>query len=380
MSTPVDVASGPVTPAWMKLANEAEVTSPSLLVFPDRVEANLNTMIRIAGGPARLRPHIKTHKLPQIVATQVALGITKCKAATIAEAEMAAMAGVRDIIVANQMVGPNVGRFLALMRTFPQVAFATIADDSGAIASLARAAANASATIEVLLDLDVGQHRTGIAPGPEAIELYQQINSAPSLRAGGLHAYDGHLQQKVRADRSVASDAAFAQVAALRTELQRLDLPVPRLVCGGTPTFPLHAQREGVECSPGTCVLWDAGYETKLPDLEFQHAAVLFTRVISHPTANRICLDLGHKAVASENPHPRVIFPALPEARAVVHSEEHLVLETERAAEFPVGTALYGIPWHICPTVALHDRVHVVHEGRAGDTWPVAARARRLSI
>jgi D-serine deaminase-like pyridoxal phosphate-dependent protein len=102
--------------------------------------------------------------------------------------------------------------------------------------------------------------------------------------------------------------------------------------------------------------------------------------VISRPTQTRLCLDLGHKAVASEMPPPRAIFPALPDAKAVGHNEEHLVIETARAAEFPVGTALYALPWHICPTVALHDRVQVVRGGRVVEEWPVAARARRISI
>jgi D-serine deaminase-like pyridoxal phosphate-dependent protein len=127
-------------------------------------------------------------------------------------------------------------------------------------------------------------------------------------------------------------------------------------------------------------VLWDAGYAAKLPDLEFQNAAVLLTRVVSRPAPNRLCLDLGHKAVASEMPHPRVMFPELSDARAVGHNEEHLVLETDRAAKFPVGSVLYGLPWHICPTVALHDRVQVVRDGRITEEWTVTARARRLSI
>jgi D-serine deaminase-like pyridoxal phosphate-dependent protein len=266
------------------------------------------------------------------------------------------------------------------MRAFPQVGFSTIADDAGVLATLNHAALAAAQRIEVWLDLDVGQHRTGVVAGPRALELYRQIGSLPGLRAGGLHAYDGHLQQKDRAERAAASDAAFAGVAALRTELRREGLEVPRVVCGGTPTFPLHARRDGIECSPGTCVLWDAGYAAKLPDLEFQNAAVLLTRVVSRPASNRICLDLGHKAVASEMPHPRVLFPELPDARAVGHNEEHLVLETGRAAKFPVGSVLYGLPWHICPTVALHDRVQVVRNGRIEEEWPVTARARRLSI
>jgi D-threonine aldolase len=370
----------PSSAATMRLENESDVPSPSLLIYPDRVDANLRSMIARVGDPARLRPHIKTHKLPQIVARQVALGITKCKAATIAEAEMAAGAGAADVLLAAQMVGPNVARFLALMRAFPRVAFSTLVDDSGVITNLSRAAVAGSTTIEVLLDLDIGQHRTGVAPGPKAVELYRQISSLPGLRPGGLHAYDGHLHQSDLAERGAASDAAFASVSALRAELSRAGLTVPRVVCGGTPTFPLHAKREGVECSPGTCVLWDGGYRTKLPDLEFQNAAVLFTRVISRPTANRLCLDLGHKAVASEMAHPRAIFPALPDAQAVGHNEEHLVLETARAGEFAVGSALYALPWHICPTVALHDRVHVVKGRQVVEQWPVTARARKLSI
>lgn len=362
------------------LRNEAEVPSPSLLVYPDRIEENIRRMIARVGDPARLRPHIKTHKLPQLVVRQAELGVVKIKCATIAEAEMAAQAGAKDIVVAVQLVGPNVARLLHLMRAYPQVAFATIADDPDAVAALGRAASEARATLEVLLDLDVGMHRTGISPGTAAAELYRRIAATPGLRAGGLHAYDGHIRQRDLAERTAAVATAFAPVDKLLADLRAAGLPVPRLIYGGTPTFPIHARCTGVECSPGTPVLWDAGYATALPDLDFLHAAVLLTRVISRPGTDRLCLDLGHKAVASEMPHPRAIFPVLPEAKAVGHSEEHLLLETPRAAEFPVGTALYAIPWHICPTVALHDRVHVVRDGRVAEEWPVVARARRLSV
>src|SRR5262245_18470869 len=128
-------------PECQRLANEADAPSPALLVFPDRVEENLRRMIAIAGDPARLRPHSKTHKLPQIVARQVQLGITKCKAATIAETEMAARAGARDVLLAAHLVGPNVARFLGLMRAFPGVAFSTLVDDAGVLAALSNAAA-----------------------------------------------------------------------------------------------------------------------------------------------------------------------------------------------------------------------------------------------
>ncbi len=360
------------------------IPSPALLVYPDRIAENLRRMIARVGDPARLRPHLKTHKLPQLIALQVSLGITKAKCATIAEAEMAARAGAVDILLAAQLVGPHVARLIALQNAFPAVAFSTIADDPGVVATLAAAAHSAGTTITVLLDLDVGMARTGLAPGPAAAALYRTLATTPGLRAGGLHVYDGHLRQPVLPERIAAAAEGIAHVDALRAALLAKNLPVPRIVYGGTPTFPVHAARlahdPALECSPGTCVLWDAGYAAGLPDLDFLHAAVLLTRVISRPGANRLCVDLGHKAVASEMPHPRALFPALPDARAVMHSEEHLVIETSRAAEFPVGSALYAIPWHICPTVALHDRVHVVRAGRIGESWTVTARARRLSL
>ncbi|MBI5768472.1 MAG: D-TA family PLP-dependent enzyme [Verrucomicrobia bacterium] len=369
-----------MTPDWLPLLDETATPSPALLVSPTAVEENLRRMIAHVGDPTRLRPHIKTHKLPQIVALQVSLGITKCKCATIAEAEMAAGAGAQEITVATQLVGPNVARFLALQRAFPLVAFSTIADDPGAVAALASAAHATATTIELLLDLDVGMARTGIAPGPAAAQLYRTIATTPGLRAGGLHAYDGHLRQPDFAERCAAAADGIARVDALRNDLVRAGVSVPRVVWGGTPTFPVHARRTGIECSPGTCVLWDASYRTQVPDLDFLNAAVLLTRVISRPGANRLCLDLGHKAVASEMPHPRAVFPAIPDARAVTHSEEHLVIETARAAGFSVGTALYALPWHICPTVALHDRVQIVRNRRVTESWPVVARARRLQF
>ena len=223
-------------------------------------------------------------------------------------------------------------------------------------------------------------HRTGIAPGDRALELYRLLSTLPGLRAAGLHMYDGHIHDTDLEVRQKASDEAFAHVQTMRDTIAAAGLDVPTVVVGGTPTFPLHIRRTGVECSPGTSVFWDFSYSTILPDLDFAPAVVLLTRVVSRPAQNRLCLDLGHKAVAAENPHPRVKLFGLEDATAVGHSEEHLVVETDRAAEYPVGSALYGVPWHVCPTVALHDEAIVVRNGRAEARWQIVARARRLAI
>jgi len=380
---------------WFEVSDVATIASPTLLVYRERVEENLRRMVKMAGDVHRLRPHIKTHKMREMIELQLGLGITKFKCATIAEAEMAASAGVPDLLVAYQLVGPNVKRFAQLVRAFPKTKFSVICDDAGAVGELARAmkpltpalspsdgerGKNTHGSIEVLVDMDVGQHRTGVAAGPKAVALYRFIAASTGLKPGGLHAYDGHISDSDPVTRTAACDAAFASVTALRRELVEAGLTVPRIVAGGTPTFPIHARRPEVECSPGTCVFWDSSYGSRLHDMDFLPAALVLTRVISKLGPNRICLDLGHKALASEMPHPRVQFLNLPDSQAVVHSEEHLVVETAQASEFNIGDCLYGIPRHICPTVALHSTAVVIENGKTAGFWKVAARDRRLTI
>ena len=367
---------------WFKLSNADDIASPALLFYTERIEANIARMIQIAGPDyARdLRPHMKTHKSAEIIKLQLARGIKKFKCATIAETEMAAACGAPEALLAYQPVGPNIRRWCQLVKRASGTGFSTVVDDASALRSLSQAARAENVTLEILLDVDCGQHRTGIEPGERAFELYRLLCSLPGIKPGGLHAYDGHIHDRDPQARWESCEKAFAPVRAFRDRLVVAGLPAPRVVAGGTPTFPFHARQTDVECSPGTCVLWDWGYSTNLPDLDFVPAAALLTRVVSKPTATRLCLDLGHKAVASEMAPPRVHFPELPDAQPVAHNEEHLVLETDRAREFPVGAVLYGIPWHICPTVALHAEAVVVRSARAEATWPIDARARRLTI
>jgi D-serine deaminase-like pyridoxal phosphate-dependent protein len=323
---------------------------------------------------------VKTTKMREVVRLHLDAGIDRFKCATIAEAEMTATAGAADVLLAYQPVGPNVARFVRLGQAFPATRFSAVVDDEATVDALSAAATAAGVTLRLLLDLDGGMHRTGIEPGGRAVDLYRRLSTRPSLEAAGLHMYDGHVRATDPAERCRAADATFAHVAAMRDALAAAGLRVPAVVVGGTPTFPCHARRPDVECSPGTTAFWDAGYAAILPDLPFVPALLVLTRVVSRPAANRLCLDLGHKAIAAENPHPRVVLFGLEDARAVGHSEEHLVLETDRAGEFPVGTPVYGVPFHVCPTVALHDAATVVSGGHAGGHWPVVARARTLTV
>ena len=127
-------------------------------------------------------------------------------------------------------------------------------------------------------------------------------------------------------------------------------------------------------------MFWDFGYSAMLPDLDFLPAVLLLTRVISKPGANRLCLDLGHKAVASENPPPRVQLLDLPEPRQLGTARSTWSSKPIARGSFAVGSTLYGVPWHVCPTVALHNEVVVIRDGRAVERWKVVARARTITI
>ena len=366
--------------AWYEIENADEVPSPSLLIYPDRIVENLRRMITLAGDVTRLRPHVKTHKLPQVVELKRSLGIDKFKASTIAEAEMTAAAGGKDILLAYQPVGPNVRRLPELIKRFPDSHFSSLVDNPASLHRIADTAQNAGEIVDLYVDLNVGMNRTGIAPGSAAAELYRTLSCTRGVRAGGLHAYDGHLHEPDHATLVEQTKQTFEPVWQLRDQLLQEGLSVPNVIAAGTPTSGLLAQSGFAEVGAGTTVLWDFGQPEISPDLDFLNAAVLLARVISRPTPDRICIDLGHKAVASEMPAPRVRFFGLEDALPVMHSEEHLVLETPHADRFPVETVLYGIPRHICPTVALHQTVWCVREHRAVETWPVTARARCITI
>ena len=172
------------------------------------------------------------------------------------------------------------------------------------------------------------------------------------------------------------------RVLELRRQLEARGLSVPRLVLGGTPSFPIHAElnEPGVECSPGTCVFHDTQYAAKLPDLPFTPAVLLLGRVISRPRPDRLCLDLGYKAVAADPPGARLTLLGIPEATLGGQSEEHLVVETPHADDFPPGTPVLAFPTHVCPTCALHGWAYVIENGELVDRWEIPARDRVLRV
>jgi D-serine deaminase-like pyridoxal phosphate-dependent protein len=264
------------------------------------------------------------------------------------------------------------------------------------IEEIARAARDSGADACLWLDVNSGMNRRHLRATKAA--RGRLLHETRGLTAGGLHVYDGHIHESDPAARARICDDEFAPIQAMIHGLQTAGLHVPAVVAGGSPTFPVHAKRPGIELSPGTPLLWDAGYGSAFADLDFLVAAVLVGRVVSTPsqsaagfrahsrdhagseTVSFVCLDFGTKAVASEMPQPRIVLLGITGYRIVGQNEEHLVIEPPDAGSYHTGDVVYGVPIHICPTVARYETASVIERGRCTGDWHIAARNRRITI
>ena len=365
---------------WYIIKNIDSIDSPALVIYPDRVKENIAKAIAMAGEANSLRPHVKTNKIAEVCKLMQTAGIRRFKCATIAEAEMLAEIDAADVLLAHQPVGPKAERLLQLVMNFPDTAFSCIIDNITTATLLSQGFAAHKLRLDVYIDLNIGMNRSGIKPAA-ALELYKQVQSLNGIRIVGLHAYDGHIRNTDLAERNKHADEGFSQVEWLRKEIASISKEILPVVIGGSPSFPTHTKRKDhVQYSPGTFVFWDWTYKTIVPDEPFEFAALVITRVISIIDETTLCLDLGHKAVAAENPLPRVYFLNAPDAKPVSQSEEHMVVKVPDSSEWKVGDVWYGVPVHICPTVALYDYANIITHHEKTGCWRVIARSRKITI
>ena len=361
----------------------AEIHSPGLLVYLDLVKSNLAEMIRVAGGAGRLCPHCKTHKTREIAKLMLDGGVTHHKCATIAEAEMLASVGIEDILVAYQLVGPNIFRFSKLIDKFPSVKFATLVDNPTSLDQLSTEMQTRGLETGVLIDLETGMGRTGIDLGPQAIELVEMAMASDGIRFDGLHWYDGHNRQSDFQERAAATNAGWKQFQRFHDQVLLSGIPVNRIVAAGIGSFPVlaNAPDTNLQLSPGTPIYFDAEMEAKFPEMNYRSAALVLTRVVSANRRGRLTLDVGHKACSADMPAGnRLRFPCVPDAREISQTEEHCVIETGIADQFPVGSATVAIPTHACPTSAVHQFANIIADGKVVDRWEVAGRNRMITV
>jgi D-serine deaminase-like pyridoxal phosphate-dependent protein len=365
---------------WYHIENIDEIDSPSLIIYTERVAENIRTLKSMIDDVQRLRPHVKTHKTKEPILLMMKAGISKFKCATIAEAEMLATVHAPDVLLAYQPVGPKLQRFISLIKQYPATKFSCLVDNYTPAKHIADAALEHGIEITAYIDLNIGMNRTGIIPGDQAIDLYTACANTKGIQPKGLHAYDGHIKGKDFQQRAIECDKAFEQIHAMQKKLIEKGY-TPVIVAGGSPTFPIHAKRKDVECSPGTFIYWDKGYQDLCAEQNFVPAALVISRIISLPDETKLCLDLGHKSISAENElDKRVYFLNAPELKFISHSEEHLVAETGPGHSYKVGDVLYGLPFHICPTCALYESAFIAEKNKVVGEWQIVARDKKISI
>lgn len=358
---------------------EDEIDTPALVVDLDAFEYNLDTMAALlAPTGVKLRAHAKTHKSPVIAKMQMARGAVGNCVQKVTEAEVLAWGGIPDILVSNEVVGTSkLARLCALARI---AKVAVCADDAGQVAAIEAAAADAGVRMTVLVEIDVGAGRCGIAPGPDAVALARRIAGSRHLIFGGLQAYHGGAQHK----RTVAERRALiggAIDASRRTieQLRQQGLECAIVGGAGTGTFQIEAA-SGVynEMQAGSYVFMDADYARNMDESgalvsTFRHALFVLSTVMSQSQTGIAVLDAGHKAVAVDSGMPTVW--QRPDVTYAGASDEHgkLIYGSETTAP-KVGEKLRLVPGHCDPTVDRFDWYVGVRNGRVECLWPVAAR------
>jgi D-serine deaminase-like pyridoxal phosphate-dependent protein len=364
---------------WFEIRNVDNIDSPALIVYKERIQQNIRSSLQMKDA-AHLRPHVKTNKIAEVCKMMLDAGITKFKCATIAEAEMLGMIKAPDVLFAYQPTPTKAKRIVQLVQKYPSTKFSCLIDDAINAENISNVFSENNLVVDVYIDLNIGMNRTGIKPN-NAFDLYEQCKEFSGINIVGLHGYDGHIRNTNVTERKQNADDAFISVNELAEQIGSTSNKKLKIVAGGSPTFPVHAQRENIECSPGTFVFWDWNYITQFVDEPFELAALVITRVISIIDETTICTDLGHKSVAAENTiDKRIHFLNAGDVQPVGQSEEHLVLKIDDASVYKVGDVLYGVPYHICPTVALYERAIVVEKNEAVDEWRVIARDRKITI
>lgn len=360
---------------WFEIKDTSQLLTPSLVIYKDRMERNIDNLIKMCGDAACFRPHVKTNKMAEVCAAMMRKGISKFKCATLAELQMLCDAGAKDVLLAYPLVGANIDVFIYLQKKYPAVHFSFLLDNIFMVPVLEKAFAEAEMQANIFIDVNIGMNRTGCSIENIAA-ITNAVESAKYLTLQGFHGYDGHIHDGAEDERCEQSTRCTQELRHFRKATEQQLGRQLQLVIGGSPTFACYVNDKDIQLSPGTFVFWDHNYKTHYPELPFDYAALAATRVISILDKQHICLDLGHKAVASEMPQPRVTFLNLDNAVIVSQSEEHLVVKVPDTSSLKPGTIIYGIPAHICPTVALHDKATVVENKDIIGQWEVVARTR----
>ncbi|MFQ5505028.1 MAG: alanine racemase [Planctomycetota bacterium] len=362
------------------------ILSPALLVWLDQVRDNLETVKgHLDGDLDRWRVHVKTSKIPRVWRELVRFGLRKFKCATTREAEKLLSVldgeGIQDadLLVAYPHQGPALARLAMLHERHPRTRLSVLAEAPGVVREI-------HGDLGIYVDVNPGMNRTGVEP--RDVERIVAVAKAAGERFGGIHFYEGQVRSGNSDERQREAVALYEQLMVLMLQLDRAEIRVKELVTSGTPSF-LHAlefqpfrnlgwARHRV--SPGTVVFWDFGYDDMVQELALAPAALVMSRVVSHPSPGRVTLDAGSKSLAAEAGDPCARVLGRPGLVAEKPSEEHLPFEVVSGPVPELGEPLLLIPRHVCPTVNLAEEAVLIEDGKILEIAPVSARAHDVSV
>jgi D-serine deaminase-like pyridoxal phosphate-dependent protein len=347
----------------------SQVDTPALLVDLGALRANIDLMAGyFRQRHAKLRPHFKSHKCTTIAKLQLQAGAIGITCAKLGEAQVLADAGIREILIANEIVGPvKTARLIDLARRAnPMVAVDCVENAK----MISEAASAAGVTIRALVEVNVGLNRCGVAPGAAALDLSRSIHALPGLRFEGLQGYEGHIVDlHDEAERAVKAKHDMGRLVETRQLIERAGVPVRIVSGGGTGTYTMTGNMEGIdEVQAGSYACMDWYYAEIRP--EFRQAQSILTTVISRPSAGLAIIDVGRKGVGAEFGPPRI--KDLPGAKIdKFSSEEHASVSFPQTVSLNVGDHIEIIPSHGCTTCNLYREYVACENGLVKAIWPI---------
>jgi D-serine deaminase-like pyridoxal phosphate-dependent protein len=375
------VVSATTTPDVTIVRDQAGLDTPALVVDEAVLRRNIAEMAAFAKSVGvAIRPHVKTHKTPQIARLQLAAGAIGITCAKLGEAEvMVEQGGVEDVLMAYSPVGEiKVRRLLALLE---RARLIVALDSREAGEALSRAMAVSGRTIEVYVEVNTGHNRAGLRAGPEAVALALDLARLPGLRLVGVMTHEGHAHAVTPNEIEGEAKAAGRAMVETAEAIRRNGLELPVVSVGSTPAAVYTPTVAGVtEMRPGTYVFNDTNTLRWGRVSERDCALRVLATVVSRPAPDRAILDAGSKTISLEKSsyHPgHGLIAGHPRAAIAWMGEEHGVVNLPpEEPGFHVGDRVEIIPNHVCPTVNLQDRLYLIHDGRLTDVWSVAARGK----
>ena len=360
---------------------KTELDTPALLIDLDKMEANIQTMADyFTTVNAMLRPHVKTHKTPIISHKQIAAGAIGVTCAKLGEAEAVIHAGVRDVLIANQVVGSHkIARLINLAR-HSEIMVAV--DNPQNVRDISEAAAAKGVTVRMLVEVNVGMNRCGVESGKPALELAKQIRQSANLKFEGLMGYEGHTVAKPDLkEREANVQEAMQHLIDAKHYLEKHGVEVSIMSGGGTGTFNITGSiPEMTEVQAGSYVFMDATYRNvEGVGEQFDCSLSVLATVVSRPAPDRVIVDTGLKVLAKEFGIPQPIGITGVEMTGL--SEEHGTLKfvgqvSDTDVPLTPGDKIEILPTHCCTTVNLHDRYYGIRNGIVESVWDIAARGK----